>query len=74
MTASASGGVVNNRLVIRVLVLQVMARPKHINPDGEIKRLVALIPAPVAERLEREAKKRGVPVAQIVREKLAKVA
>lgn len=74
MTASASGGVVNDRLVIRLLVLQVMARPKHINPDGEIKRLVALIPAPVAKRLEQEAKKRGVPVAQIVREKLAKVA
>ena len=51
-----------------------MARPNHINPDGEIKRLVALVPVPVAQRLEREAKKRGVPVAQIVREKLSQVA
>ena len=53
---------------------KVMARPKHINPQGEIKRLVALVPVPVAERLEREAKKRGVPVAVIVREKLSQVA
>jgi hypothetical protein len=51
-----------------------MARPKHINPDGEIKRLVALVPVPLAKRLEREAKKRGVPVAQIIREKLSEVA
>jgi hypothetical protein len=51
-----------------------MARPKHINPQGEVKRLVALVPVPVAERLEREAKKQGVPVAEIVRRALEKVA
>lgn len=51
-----------------------MARPKHLNPDGETVRLVALVPAPVAKRIQREAKKRGVTVAQIVREKLAQVA
>jgi hypothetical protein len=49
-------------------------RPKVINPKGEIKRLVALVPVPVAERLEREALKRGISVAQVVREKLAQVA
>jgi hypothetical protein len=51
-----------------------MARPKHINPNGDTQRIVAWVPAPLAERLQREAKKRGVPVAQIVREKLGKVA
>ena len=64
----------NYRSATLVLSCQVMARPKHINPDGEIKRLVALVPVPVAQRLEREAKKRGVPVAVIVREKLSQVA
>ena len=49
-------------------------RPKEINPQGEIKRLVALVSVPVAERLEREAKRKGVSVAQIVREKLEQVA
>lgn len=51
-----------------------MARPKHINPDGETVRLNALVPAPIARRIQREAKKRGVTVAQVVREKLAQVA
>lgn len=51
-----------------------MARPKHINPTGDTVRLVALVPAPVAQRIQREAKKRGVTVAQVVREKLAQVA
>jgi len=51
-----------------------MARPKHINPTGEIVRLVAQVPAPVAQRIQREAKKRGVPVAQVIREKLSEVA
>ena len=49
-------------------------RPKEINPQCEIKRLVALVSVPVAERLEREAKAKGVSVAQIVREKLEQVA
>jgi hypothetical protein len=51
-----------------------MARPRVINPQGETRRLVALVPVPVAQRIEREAKKRGVTIAQIVREKLEKVA
>jgi hypothetical protein len=51
-----------------------MARPKVINPKGETRRLVTIVPAPVAERIEREAQKRGVTVAQVMREKLAQVA
>lgn len=51
-----------------------MARPKHINPDGETVRLVARVPDHVARRIQREAKRRGVTVAQVVREKLAQVA
>lgn len=76
---SASGGAekrltVNDTLVTSVLLCHLMARPKHINPDGEIKRIVALVPVPLAKRLERVAKKRGVPVAVIIREKLSEVA
>ena len=51
-----------------------MARPKHINPGGETVRLVARVAEPVARRIQREAKQRGVTVAQIVREKLSQVA
>jgi len=48
-----------------------VGRPKEINPQGDVKRLVALVSVPVAERLEREAK--GVSVAQLVRKKLEPV-
>jgi hypothetical protein len=51
-----------------------MARPKHINPAGDTVRLAAFVPAPIAQRIQREAKKRGVTVAQIVREKLEQAA
>lgn len=51
-----------------------MARPKHINPEGDTIRLAAYVAAPVAQRIKREAKKRGVTVAQIVREKLEQAA
>ena len=51
-----------------------MARPRVINPNGETRRVVTMLPAPVAEKLEREARKRGVPLSQIVREKLQEVA
>lgn len=57
-----------------LLCTDMAGRPKEINPKGDIKRLVALVPVPVAERLEREAKRKGVSVAQIVREKLEQVA
>lgn len=51
-----------------------MARPKVINPQGDTIRLAAYVPAPLAQRIQREAKKRGITVAQVVREKLEKVA
>lgn len=51
-----------------------MARPKSIHPKGKTKRIACDVPAPVAERLEREAQKRGVSVAKVIREKLAQVA
>ncbi len=51
-----------------------MARPKHINPTGETRRVVALVPEPLAQHLQKVARKRGVPVAQIIREQLEKVA
>lgn len=49
----------------------VMARPKSINPKGEVVKLTARIPEKVARELQREAAKRGVTVGQIVRERLA---
>jgi len=49
-------------------------RPRTINPTGELRSMRVLVPEPVAQKIEREAKKRGVTVAQIVRERLAQVA
>ena len=49
----------------------VMARPRTINPKGDVRKLTARIPEKVARELEREAKKRNVTVGQIVRERLA---
>lgn len=79
LSQGVNGGVrkrhqVNDTVVVRMLMCHVMARPKHINPDGETKRLVAIVSVPLAKRIEQVAKKRGVPVAQIVREQLEKVA
>jgi hypothetical protein len=51
-----------------------MARPRTINPNGETRRVVALVPEQVAKRLQREANKRGVTVAQVIREKLESAA
>jgi len=51
-----------------------MARPKIVNPKGKTKDIRIRIAEPVAQSMEREAKKRGVSVAQIVRERLAQVA
>lgn len=58
----------------RVILVPVMARPRKINPNGETRRVVTLVPVPVAQRIEREARKRGVSVAQVIREKLEQVA
>lgn len=51
-----------------------MARPRVINPNGKTRRVVSIVPEPTAKRLEREAQKRGVTVAQVIREALEKVA
>lgn len=51
-----------------------MARPKSIHPKGTTKRVACDVPTPIAERLEREAQRRGVSVAKIMREKLSQVA
>ena len=48
-----------------------MARPRTINPKGDVRKLTARIPEKVAFELEREAQKRGVTVGQIVCERLA---
>lgn len=58
----------------RVILVPVMARPRKINPHGETRRVVTLVPETVAQRIEREARKRGVSVAQVIREKLEQVA
>jgi len=47
-----------------------MARPRFINPTGKVRRIAADIPEQVAQQMEREAKRRGVSVAQVVRERL----
>ena len=49
----------------------VMARPRTINPNGDVRKLTARIPEKVALELERESQKRGVNVGQIERERLA---
>lgn len=48
-----------------------MARPRTINPKGDVRKLTARIPEKVALELEREAQKRGDNVGQIVCERLA---
>jgi hypothetical protein len=49
-----------------------MARPKSVNPQGDTKALFVLLPLSLHVKLEREAKKRGVPLSQVARERLAK--
>lgn len=51
-----------------------MARPETVNPGGGVVRVMTQLPAPLAYKLQREADKRGVPLAQVVREKLQQVA
>lgn len=51
-----------------------MPRPKVINPHGDTRRVAADIPQPTAARIEKIAKRRGVTVAQVIREALEKVA
>lgn len=49
-----------------------MARPKSINPEGEVKALFVLVPLELHNEMLSEAKERKVPIAQIARERLAR--
>ena len=51
---------------------ELMARPRVINPMGEVRKLSAVVPETVAQEPEREAAKRKVTVGQVMRERLAK--
>jgi hypothetical protein len=53
------------------VILTIMPRPRTINPGGETKAILVTVPLQLAHKLEREAKKRGVSVAQVARERLA---
>ena len=55
-----------------VSLCSVMARPREINPTGKVRHLTARVPEPVARELEREAKREGVTVGEIIRRRLAK--
>lgn len=57
-----------------MLLSPLMARPKSVNPNGEIKKLVALVPVPLHDKLRKKAQRRGIPVAELVRELLEQVA
>lgn len=47
-----------------------MPRPRVIDPQGQTRRVVAMVPGQVAADLQREADSRGVTVAQVIREQL----
>lgn len=54
-----------------VVTSEVMARPRSINPNGEVVKLSAVVPEKVALDLQREAAKRKITVGQVIRERLA---
>jgi len=47
-----------------------MARPRVINPTGDVRAIRVLVAEPVVQRLERQALERGITFAQLVRERL----
>jgi len=51
-----------------------MARPRTIDPDGKVVPVATYLPERLVEKLRREATRRKVPLAQVVREKLQQVA
>ena len=51
-----------------------MARPRVINPTGRTRKLSIILAEPVIKDLEKEAKRRGLSVGAVVRERLEKVA
>lgn len=53
------------------VIVPLMARPRIIDPSGEVVRLNVSMDSRTAAKLEREAKRRGVSVSAVIREKLA---
>lgn len=50
-----------------------MGRPRTINPKtGKVRRFSLMLAEPDYERLRKEAERRGVSVAELMRERLAK--
>ena len=54
-----------------VVTSEVMARPRKIDPNGEVVKLSAVVPEKVALDIQREAMKRKITVGQVIRERLA---
>lgn len=50
------------------------SRLKEVNLQGEVKRVACKVPTNVAKNIDQEAKRYGVTVAQVMRERLAQVA
>lgn len=47
-------------------------RPRHVAPDGvDTTKLTVWVPDTLADELRAEAKRRGIAVARVVRERLA---
>jgi hypothetical protein len=49
-----------------------MARPRKINPRGKVAKLSVIVSEPVALDIRREAKRRGVTVGEVMRDRLGK--
>lgn len=47
-----------------------MARPRTINPKGKTRKVSVVISEPVAQQLEREARRKGKSFGAVVRERL----
>lgn len=78
MNSSAGGGdekahtehQVNDNGVMSAL----MARPRTIAPNGEVSKLTVRLSDKARKRLERQAKQRGVTLAEVVRQALESAA
>lgn len=47
-----------------------MARPRTINPKGKTRKLSVVLAEPVARDLEKEARKQGLSLSEVVRQRL----
>ena len=48
-----------------------MPRPRIVDPKGRTRMFSVLVSEPMHESLKKEAKKRGITVSELAREKLA---